>query len=74
MYFRDHFTIPIETAEGTEAILYGNLYMDTVTVDFQKHLMEDALSEGEELDEEAVAALEPKIVTAFDCESILIKQ
>lgn len=74
VYFRDHFTIPTETVSGTEAILYGSLYTDTISVDFQKHLMEDALEEGEELDEEAVAALEEKLELAFDCESILVKQ
>ena len=74
VFFQDHFGIPTETAQGTEAILYGSPFKDTLTVDFQKHLMEDALEEGEELDEEAVAALEPKLITSFDCESILIKQ
>lgn len=74
VFFRDHFTIPIETTEGTEAILYGELYDDTLTVDFQKHLMEDELKEGEELDQDAVAALAPIVTTSFDCESILVKK
>ena len=74
VFFRDHFTIPIETAQGTDAILYGELYNDTLTVDFQKHLMEDELKEGEELDQDAVAALEPIVTTSFDCESILVKK
>ena len=74
VFFRDHFTIPIETAQGTEAILFGELYDDTLTVDFQKHLMEDELTEGEELDQDAVAALEPIVTTSFDCESILVKK
>ncbi|MBD3638436.1 MAG: DUF4920 domain-containing protein [Crocinitomicaceae bacterium] len=74
VYFKDHFGIPTETAQGTEAVLYGSPFSDTLSVEMQKHLMEDALEEGEELDEKAVADLEPKLITSFDCESILIKQ
>lgn len=74
VYFKDHFGIPIETAQGTDAILYGSPFSDTLSVEMQKHLMEDALSEGEELDQKAVAALKPELITSFDCESILIKK
>ena len=74
VYFKDHFGIPTETAQGTEAILFGSPFSDTLSVEMQKHLMEDALSEGETLDEKAVAALEPKLISSFDCESILIKK
>lgn len=74
VFFRDHFTIPIETVPGTEAILLGELYTDTVSVEMQKHLMEDDLKEGEELDQKAVAKLKEKIALSFDCESILVKK
>lgn len=75
VFFRDHFTIPIETATGTEAILYGSLVMDTLSVDFQKHLLDDAKEAGEEVTQaEYDAITEDKIETTFDCESILVKK
>lgn len=75
VFFRDHFTIPIETAAGTEAILYGSLVMDTLSVDFQKHLLDDAKEAGQEVSQaEYDAITEDKIETTFDCESILVKK
>lgn len=75
VFFRDHFTIPIETAKGTDAILYGSLVMDTLSVDFQKHLLDDAKEAGQEVSQaEYDAITEDKIETTFDCESILVKK
>lgn len=75
VFFRDHFTIPIETQTGTEAILYGALVMDTLSVDFQKHLLDDAKDAGEEVTQaEYDAITEDKIEATFDCESILVKK
>lgn len=75
VFFRDHFTIPIETASGTEAILYGSLVMDTLSVDFQKHLLDDAKEAGQEVSQEEYDAIKAdKIETTFDCESILVKK
>ncbi len=75
VFFRDHFTIPIETAAGTGAILYGSLVMDTLSVDFQKHLLDDAKEAGEEVSQaEYDAITQDKIETTFDCESILVKK
>ena len=74
VFFRDHFTIPIESSAGKEAVLYGNLVRDTMTVDFQKHLLDDSKANGEEVSEEEYAAItEDKITVSFDCESILVK-
>lgn len=75
VFFRDHFTIPIETAAGTEAVLYGSLVMDTLSVDFQKHLLDDAKEAGQEVSQEEYDAITAdKIETTFDCESILVKK
>ncbi len=75
VFFRDHYTIPIETSAGKEAILYGQLVSDTLTVDFQKHLLDDAAANGEEVSQEEYDAIkEDKISQSFDCESILIKK
>ncbi|MEO9546618.1 MAG: DUF4920 domain-containing protein [Crocinitomicaceae bacterium] len=73
VFFKDHFGIPTETASGTEAILYGSLVMDTVTVDFQKHLLDDAKEAGEEVAQSEYDAItEDKIEASFECESILV--
>lgn len=75
VFFRDHFTIPIETAVGTEAIVYGIAWQDTLTVDFQKHLLDDAAENGQEIDQSEYNAItEDKIEVTFDCESILVKK
>lgn len=75
VFFRDHFTIPIETATGTEAVLYGALMMDTLSVDFQKHLLDDAKEAGQEVAQEEYDAItEDKIEVSFDCESILVSK
>lgn len=75
VFFRDHFTIPIETSSGKEAVLYGELVSDTMTVDFQKHLLDDVVANGEEVGQEEYDAItEDKISQSFDCESILIKK
>jgi hypothetical protein len=75
VFFRDHFTIPIETPSGTDAVLYGALVMDTMDVDFQKHLLDDAKEAGEEVAQEEYDAItEDLIEVSFDCESILLKK
>lgn len=75
VFFRDHFTIPIETPAGTEAILYGNLVMDTLSVEFQKHLLDDAKEAGQEVAQSEYDAIKKdKIETTFDCEAILVKK
>ena len=73
VFFRDHFTIPIETAIGTSAILYGNTQSDTLDVAFQKHILDDAKEAGKEVTQEEYDAItEDKIETTFDCEAILV--
>jgi len=75
VFFRDHFTIPIETPSGTDAVLYGALMMDTLDVDFQKHLLDDAKEAGQEVAQEEYDAItEDKIEVSFDCESILVSK
>lgn len=74
VFFRDHFTIPVETAQDTPAILYGALVIDTLSVDFQKHLLDDARAAGEEIPQSEYDAITAdKIERTFDCEAILVK-
>jgi hypothetical protein len=75
VFFRDHFTIPIETTQNTEAVLYGSLVVDTLSVDFQKHLLDDAKEAGENIPQSEYDAItEDKIERTFDCEAILVKK
>ncbi|MDA7803396.1 DUF4920 domain-containing protein [Crocinitomix sp.] len=75
VFFRDHFTIPIGTPSGTEAILYGKAVVDTLSMDFQKHLLDDAAEKGDVVAQEEYDAItEDLIETTFDCESILVKK
>jgi hypothetical protein len=73
VFFRDHFTIPIEGSAGKTAILYGQLETDTLSVDFQKHLLDDAAEAGEVINQEDYDAItEEKVDVSFDCVSILL--
>ncbi len=75
VFFRDHYTIPIEASLGQEAILFGQLKSDTMTIDFQKHLLDDAAANGTKVaPAEYDAITEDKIDVSFDCESILIQK
>ena len=47
--FEDHFTIPVETEVGTLAYLSGRAVQDTVSVDMQRHFLEDANASQEEI-------------------------
>lgn len=48
--FKDHFTIPVETKPGTIAYMSGKAIQDTVSVDMQRHFLEDANASQEEID------------------------
>jgi len=48
--FKDHFTIPVETKVGTIAYMSGKAIQDTVSIDMQKHFLEDANAPQSEID------------------------
>lgn len=64
--FKDHFTIPTETAEGTMAALHGRAYVDTVSVDMLRHYEEDAGASEEEI----MKITEPEINFGFEADGI----
>jgi len=47
--FKNHFTIPPSTPVGTEAIIHGTAYWDTVSVKALQHFAEDAGKSKEEI-------------------------
>lgn len=64
--FKDHFTIPTQTEAGTMAYLTGKAVQDTMSVDEQRHYLEDAEAPQEEID----AITEPKYGMSFIAEGI----
>jgi hypothetical protein len=75
VFFRDHFTIPTTTPSGTSAILLGIANQDTLTVEFQKHLLDDAVEAGKKVEQAAYDAIAEDIIElTFDCEAILVKK
>ena len=73
VFFKDHYTIPIETPSGTSVVINGQAKIDTLSVDFQKHLLDDASDAGEDIsDEDYNAITEDKIDVSFEASGIII--
>ncbi|CAG5087539.1 DUF4920 domain-containing protein [Parvicella tangerina] len=75
VFFGEHdFVVPIDTELGKEVILQGKTDIDTFTVEFQKHLLDDEAASGNEVPQSAYDAItEDKIETSFIATAILIK-
>ncbi|MDX1652622.1 MAG: DUF4920 domain-containing protein [Brumimicrobium sp.] len=68
--FKDHFTIPTETAAGTVAYLTGKAVQDTISVDERRHYLEDANASKEEI----MAITEPEYTVSFIAEGIKLEE
>lgn len=68
--FKDHFTIPTETEVGTVAYLTGTAIQDTISVDDQRHYLEDGNAPQEEID----AITEDKYEMTFIAEGIKLEK
>ena len=68
--FKDHFTIPTETEVGTVAYLTGTAIQDTISVDDQRHYLEDANAPQEEIE----AITEDKYSMTFIAEGIKLEK
>lgn len=68
--FKDHFTIPPATEPGTGAYIHGRAFWDTVSVDLQRHFIEDAGG----TEEEQMAITEPKATIGFEGYGITLKK
>ena len=68
--FQDYgFFVPTEGAEGKRAVMEGEAFFDTITVEMRKHYAEDA---GES--EEFIAAItEPELRLAFTATGVMIE-
>lgn len=70
VYMKDHaFFVPLDGVQGNLAVIQGKAYYDTVSVDMQKHLLEDAGAPQADID----AVSEPKFELAIEAAGVLIK-
>ncbi len=74
--FKDHeFGVPTNTPEGTEAVLKGIGKIDTISIDLQKHYLDDAKEAGEEVAQEKYDEItEDLIEVSFISDGILVKK
>ena len=69
--FRDYgFFVPTSGAAGKEAIIQGDLFVDTVSVKHLRHYAKDAGKTQEEIDK----ITEPKIGLSFTADGVIIKK
>ena len=68
--FKDHFLIPPATELNSIAYFRGQVYYDTLSVELQKHFLEDAKASQSEIDQ--ITA--PKIELNFEAEGVLVKK
>lgn len=66
--FKDHFGIPPKTETGNVAYFHGVAYYDTISVQLQKHFLEDGNAPQSEIDK----IVAPKIEMNFEADGVLI--
>ena len=68
--FRDYeFFVPTDGVSGKTAIIEGDLFLDTITVEMRKHYAEDAGKSEEEI----AAITEPEYDINFMADGVIIK-
>lgn len=69
VFMKDHaFFVPKDSLQGNMAVFNGEAYYDTLSVAFQKHLLDDAGASQEEID----AIREPTYELAFEASGVRI--
>lgn len=66
--FKNHFGIPPKTETGNVAYFHGVAYYDTISVQLQKHFLEDGKAPQSEIDK----IVAPKIEMNFEADGVLI--
>ena len=68
--FRDYgFFVPTDSISGKVAVIEGDLFLDTITVEMRKHYAEDAGKSEEEI----AAITEPEYDVNFIADGVIIK-
>lgn len=68
--FKDHFLIPPATELNSTAYFHGRVYFDTLSVELQKHFLEDAKASQAEIDR----ITSPKIELNFEADGVWVKK
>ena len=69
--FKDYsFFVPKEGAEGKTAIINGEAFFDTLSVELLQHYAEDAGKSSEEI----LSITEPEYVVAFTADGVIIQE
>lgn len=68
--FKDHFLIPPVTEINSVAYFHGRAYYDTISVELQKHFLEDAKAPQSEIDQ----ITQPKIELNFESDGVWVKK
>ena len=68
--FKDHFLIPPVTEINSVAYFHGKAYFDTISVELQKHFLEDAKAPQADIDR--ITA--PKIELNFEADGVWVKK
>lgn len=70
VFMKDHeFFVPKEGCAGKVAIFQGIAYYDTLSVEYLRHLAEDAMKSPEEI----ALITEPELTLAFDADGVIIE-
>jgi hypothetical protein len=68
--FKNHFVIPVKTKLGSMAYFHGQAYWDTISVELQQHLAEDAKMSESEISK----IKEPKFEMNFEADGVLVEK
>tara|TARA_B100000767_G_scaffold156984_1_gene147591 strand:+ start:544 stop:1083 length:540 start_codon:yes stop_codon:yes gene_type:complete len=69
VFMKDHaFFVPKDSLQGKLSYFYGEAFYDTVSVDLQKHLLEDAGATTAEIE----AIIEPTYELTFEAAGVMI--
>lgn len=68
--FKDHFLIPPVTEINSVAYFHGRAYFDTISVELQKHFLEDAKAPQSDIDRITT----PKIELNFEADGVWVKK
>ncbi|MEY4803958.1 MAG: hypothetical protein RL331_471 [Bacteroidota bacterium] len=68
--FKDHFLVPPATEINSVAYFHGKAYYDTLSIELQKHFLEDAKAPQSEIDQ--ITA--PKIELNFEADGVWVKK
>ncbi|MFT5917642.1 MAG: hypothetical protein ACI81T_004159 [Bacteroidia bacterium] len=75
MFGEHDFFVPVDTDESLEIVLAGYAQVDTVSIDMQKHFLDDEVEAGESISQDQYDAVtEDLIKVSFVASGILLKK